>query len=1160
MAETLHTLAEAVAVALAPLVESLSSTEAFEGLLAQLGWEAPPGLHALLACAEPAAAVVVGLQEAVAASRAEPPDPVTAAGAYADLAVALANVTTSIVSAAETLDTDPVVGAPFIEATQIHRELPRRLTDFLLVVYVSRTSPVLAASLSLAGVFETEMFEPDPALFRTRHIRYSIRFERIPLLFNEPKTLLADVYGWGTPDYLAVKLLERIGELFRSLGARVRKRQLPASAEARLLGPQSPAVPPAGPPAVQIFASLLSALLPQDNLDVGVTVFELRPSGPDATDAGFGAMPYVVGYDQTEIALGERLSLVLRGGGDLVGGFGVMMRAGRPPVVRRGLMGAAQDVPAGEVGLGLRFGDGTDEDDRITVLSAPGGYALTVASVELVAGVRLDASGSPEPFLEARVVGARFGLGEGRRDTIVASVMPARTAEVDVDLTIGWSPERGVFVVGSASLEVTIAVCVRVGPFTVRALHIVPRVANDRFELEVSVSGEGRLGPLEAVVRRLGIRGDLAFAPGNLGPLDAALDVKPPSGLGLVLDGSVVAGAGFLDRDPETGRYAGMLVLGVAGVTITAIAIVDTERPDLPNGFSFLVLLFTEFAPIRLGLGFTLAGIGGVFALHRSISVEAIREGLAEGALAQLLFPEEPVTRSAELFELLDVALPAAPGQHLAGPAFLLGWGTPTVATARVGVLVELPGASRVVIAAEIALGLPSRAVPVVDLHLSALGVVDLARREIAIDASLHHSRLARMTIEGDAALRFAWGERPNLVLSIGGFHPAFPTPAAFPALRRLKLALPAESEASLALQAYLAVTSNTIQLGARADLEVSAAGFTLRGGLVFDALVTRSPFSLTASVSGGLSLYRGGSLLAGVAIDATISGPGPWRVAGSASVSVLFVEATVAFDVSFGPAEEGAALPAADPRPLLAEALAREASWETLPARGCAPVCAIAAGDDISAVDPASGVAFRQSVVPFERDVALFNGVPAPTGSRFDVTAVTVNGAPAGSVETVTELFAPAQFLLLTDGERLSRPAFEPMSCGVGFGVDAHAAGTPITVPVEFNTIVLDGGHAFAADTYTATEATLRRAAPHSVSSLAETSSPARRPSVARVEPVRLAEERYVVVAFGSLARRDDVTAGGTRAEVETALARHLAAHGSDRGRLLVIRETEAE
>ena len=95
---------------------------------------------------------------------------------------------------------------------------------------------------------------------------------------------------------------------------------------------------------------------------------------------------------------------------------------------------------------------------------------------------------------------------------------------------------------------------------------------------------------------------------------------KPPTGLGLSIDGGGFKGGGFLAFEPEQARYSGMLELEFQDqFTVKAIGLLDTRLPNGQPGFSLLIVISAEFTPIQLGFGFTLNGVGGLLGLNRTV-------------------------------------------------------------------------------------------------------------------------------------------------------------------------------------------------------------------------------------------------------------------------------------------------------------------------------------------------------------------------------------------------------------------------------------------------------------------------------------------------------------------------------------------------------------
>jgi hypothetical protein len=242
-------------------------------------------------------------------------------------------------------------------------------------------------------------------------------------------------------------------------------------------------------------------------------------------------------------------------------------------------------------------------------------------------------------------------------------------------------------------------------------------------------------------------------------------------------------------------------------------------------------------------------------------------------------------------------------------------------------VLLELPAPVRVVVLGTVSAKLPTEEQAIVDLNVDVVGEVDFAQKRVAIDASLRNSTIAGFPITGDMAFRMAWGSPPSFALAIGGFHSQFPTPPGFPELRRIQIPLGAGDDPRLDAQGFLALTSNTAQIGARIDLYASAGPLNIKGGLGFETLLTFSPFQLQVDVWAGVALRRGSSTLASIHFDGHLSGPKPWRLDGKACLSLWFVDLCVPIHVSFG-GGQAVALPSRQIWPALHDALATPAAW----------------------------------------------------------------------------------------------------------------------------------------------------------------------------------------------------------------------------------------
>ena len=387
---------------------------------------------------------------------------------------------------------------------------------------------------------------------------------------------------------------------------------------------------------------------------------------------------------------------------------------------------------------------------------------------------------------------------------------------------------------GGAGLDATLPVSLSVGVLTVNAVHVSVHAGPADALTDVSISAALTIGPVHALVDRIGLTGHVTFPKerGNLGILDLSVGFKPPSGVGLVIDAPIVVGGGFLIYDPKREEYGGMLQLEVAEtIAFKAIGLLTTRMPDGSKGFSLVVIVSAQgFAPIQLGIWLTLTGIGGLLAINRTFAEDALRAGLKNHTLDSVMFPEDPIRNAPQILSNLNKVFLPANGHHLFGPMVQIGWGTPALITANVGVVLEFGARLRLLILAQVMAILRKRENDLVRLQMDAIGVLDFDQGTASLDATLFDSRLLKkFVLTGDMAMRLKWEGSPNFALAVGGLHPAFNSPPAFPKLERIALNLCAGDNPRLRCEAYFALTANTVQFGARAELYAEAAGLAFR-------------------------------------------------------------------------------------------------------------------------------------------------------------------------------------------------------------------------------------------------------------------------------------------------------------------------------------------
>ncbi len=457
-----------------------------------------------------------------------------------------------------------------------------------------------------------------------------------------------------------------------------------------------------------------------------------------------------------------------------------------------------------------------------------------------------------------------------------------------------------------------------------------------------------------------------------------------------------------------------------------------------------MVIIIAEgFAPIQLGFGFALTGIGGLLAINRTFDEEALRAGLKNHTLDSVMFPKDPIRNAPQILSNLNKVFPPANGHHLFGPMVQIAWGTPPLITADLAVVLEFGARLRLLILAQVVAILPKRENDLVRLQMDAVGVIDFDQGTAALDATLYDSRLLKkFVLTGDMAMRLKWEGSPNFALAVGGLHPAFNPPANFPKLERIAINLSSGDNPRIRCEAYFALTANTVQFGARAELYASASGFSIHGEIGFDVLIQLDPFQFLAEFYAQVQLKRGSSNLFKVRVEGALAGPRPLHVKAKATFEILWWDVSIRVDKTLVGGEKPPLPEPIDVLPRLKEALGNPGNWVGQLPAGQRPMVTLRekprAATEVL-LHPLGTLTVKQSVVPLDIDISRF-GQAAPAGARrFTISSVSL-GEHSQTTEPVKEFFAPAQFFEMSDDEKLSRPSFEPMAAGVSIGSEEFA------------------------------------------------------------------------------------------------------------------------
>jgi Family of unknown function (DUF6603) len=688
-----------------------------------------------------------------------------------------------------------------------------------------------------------------------------------------------------------------------------------------------------------------------------------------------------------------------------------------------------------------------------------GRLALSAELSATGAGVKLTASDS------ALVISA---ASDG--DQFVAETMPADETRIAFQFGLGLSSNRGLYLEGGAGLQAIVPIGKSIGPLAVQHLQLglVPTLDDDARKLVLAATAAVAfdLGPVRASLDQIGFRATLDFAKQdrNLSFADFSFGFAPPKGVGLAVNGDVVSGGGFLLLDPDQGRYAGILHLDLGGgVALKAIGLLDTRLPGGQKGFSLLAIVTVEgFKSIPLGFGFFLSGVGGLIGIHRTILQDPLLAGVRNHTLDHILFAEDPIRNAPALIATVGAVFPPSRGRHLLCLMIQATFGKPALLHINLALGVEFHGGFRIskfFVMGQIKSLLPDKNRDLIRLHMDVAGVIDFEQKTAAFDAALFDSRLARtFTISGQMALRARSGNSPNFALAIGGFHPDFNAPTGFPKLQRVSINLCEGENPRIRCEAYLALTSNTTQFGAKVEVFAKVSKFSVQGYTLFDVLVQHDPLQFNAAYESMVQLKAGSTNLFMIRLRGQLIGPSPMHISGKATFGILWWDYTVSFDKTLARGERPPLPAPVDAGVLLLDALRDRGNWShelSATDRALVTVREPEPGDEI-VIHPLSTLSVRQRVLPLDREIARF-GSARPSGARqFHLTEPRVNGQLMEPT-AVSEYFAPAQFFDVPDDQKLSGPSFELMTAGIRLGAGRVAFGAPVAADLGYEEIIVD-------------------------------------------------------------------------------------------------------
>jgi hypothetical protein len=1040
----LEKLVAAFSNVMKPLADSLASAESFASLLAHLGWKlnTTPDMNVIQSIFADITSRIDKLSQDAAASKGLPELVADVRQLFAALGAAK-NINFSVLP-------EPLNQQAFWQA------FPGDLVEYLLFKYLEEYHPSVFGISAFIGVLKEIQKEEDGAIGRLAYKRLTVDFSLIAKAVASPQDLFNKEYGWAS-QLKTGPLIFSLASLLK--GFKAASQLYPVNEGFRNLyfDPSNPSLENLK----QLVISPFQLISSNDNsISYVKPVLVILPIAPQndlsAAPNGLLLLPYITGGAEKTINLEPGVDLTL------TGGFEADLTRIHiyPDEVYVKLSSPNTELQAsGRVDIKLTpakilTGDAVSSHIELSEAHLSLGVLGTLKDIEVIIESAADSA--------ALVI----NLGEG--DGFLNKIFGDSPQVIDLATYIRWSSRHGLTFGGSSGLEISLPLHQSIGGLINLENFLIRLKPEDQpgnqprpVLIQLAVSGGVTLGPLIGTVNQVGVEAWLSFPQngGNLGPADLSIGFKPPNGIGLAVNAGPVKGGGYLYFDQEKEEYAGALELVFSNfLTLKAIGLITTRMPDGSKGFSLLIIITAEFETgIQLGFGFKLTGVGGLLGLNRTMRLQPLMEGVRTGAINGILFPRDVVANAPRIISDLRTIFPPEEGKFLIGPMAKLAWGTPTLITLSLGIIIEIPG--NIAILGVLRAVLPTEEKSVIVLQVSFAGAIEFDKKRVYFFASLFESRVLYMTLEGEMGTLVAFGDDANFVLTVGGFHPRFnPPPLPFPSPVRVSLNVLNEPKARIRVMGYFGITSNTAQFGAHAELFFSFDAFSFKGHVGFDVLIQFSPFYFIAEVSASVSLDVFGLGAFSLRLHFSLEGPTPWRARGTGSISLLGAPFSADFDITWGETRD-TTLPPIAVVPLLKAELEKTENWRVLPPASSNLLVALRNQEETGnalVLHPLGGLCVSQKAVPLDLTIDRVGNQKTSDAKYFSLE---VAGGDLSKKDDLFEQFAIAQYQSMDDASKLSKPAFQRMHGGIELSIAAGQLNSSKVVrrTVRYEQVIID-------------------------------------------------------------------------------------------------------
>ena len=521
---------------------------------------------------------------------------------------------------------------------------------------------------------------------------------------------------------------------------------------------------------------------------------------------------------------------------------------------------------------------------------------------------------------------------------------------------------------------------------------------------------------------------------GGFGDWDLSPKFQFPTGIGISINMEAVRGTGFLQWNKQKEEFLGALELNIINMcSASALVMFNMKMPDGSKGFSFMGALCVYFTPgIQLSMGFSITGLGGSLGINRMIDIDKLRGAVRDGSLESVLFVKDLNKNLNTVLANMSSYYPIRKDQFFFGFLARITW--VKILDIDLGLFIQAPSPVVIMIAGGLHLKVADKLL-VINVYFA--GGIDFSKG-LFFDASLVDSQIVGISLSGDMALRIYWaGATRGFLLSAGGFHPQYTPDPGFNVggMRRMAMKLDYKI-VKISLETYFAVTSNTLQFGAKFQLKIGWSKFGITGEMYFDALFQFSPFRFMVDIGAKVGVKCGSWTLMSIGLDFALSGPAQWHAKGKASFRFLFIKIKVGFEYSWGkkPVEANKQLISLLPQFMDNYYDIDNLNWK------------ITSGDIVDGLvelvkfnktdlvmQPSDRLSFSQDFLPLEEKMVRYGEATPSDVTKIELQSLNINGEElAGSEwEQTDSYFAPTLIRELENSEKLKAPSFEKMKAG---------------------------------------------------------------------------------------------------------------------------------